>query len=244
MRSCITIFVLSMLAVGGINPAQSVEEVYVDETDMRKMADVLPTMYYTIREDSMSCKGSYGSRRYTGRETEKLITPEGKYIATVCKRFAMALLMEGSGILRDRGQGEIALNYGGRIGNKTRYYRLNRCKWGEGPRHLCLLPYHTIAADNRIHKVNEIIYLPEAKGIRLPDGSIHEGFFIVRDTGGAFKGIGAQRIDLFVGTDPDYDNAFKRAGFHHKRPMDAVKIQGDSAERIRERLRAKFGNLY
>jgi hypothetical protein len=51
-------------------------------------------------------------------------------------------------------------------------------------------------------------------------------------------------VDLFVGTDPDYDNAFQKAGFHHKRAMDAFKITGDSADRVREKLRQKFGILY
>ena len=40
----------------------------------------------------------------------------------------------------------------------------------------------------------------KARGIRLPDGTIHDGYFIVRDTGGAFHGIGTLMIDLFTGT--------------------------------------------
>lgn len=217
----------------------------VSDLDLQKIPDILPTMYYTPTEESVSCKGKYGRRRYSGKEKEVLLTPEGKAIATVCKRFAQTLLMEGSAILRDRGYGSVAVNYGGKVRGKHRYYKLDRCKYGEGvKRNLCLLPYHTIAADNRIHKVNEIIYVPDAKGIELPDGSIHEGYFIVRDTGGAFQGIGSQRVDMFTGTDPDFDNAFKKAGFHHKRPLDAFKIKGDSAEVIREKLREKFGELY
>jgi 3D (Asp-Asp-Asp) domain-containing protein len=214
-------------------------------SDSVKIADLLPTMYYTPKESEVHCKGRYGSTNYTGREIQKLITPDGKYIATVCKRFASVLLMEGSGILKDRGHGEIAVNYARQIGGLARYHLLGRCKYGEGIRQdLCLLPYHTIAADNRIHKINDIIYIPEVRGVKLPDGSTHEGYFIVRDTGGAFNGIGAQRVDLFVGTDPDYDNAFQKAGFHHKRAMDAFKITGDSADRVREKLRQKFGILY
>lgn len=217
----------------------------IEERDMAKISDLLPTMYCTVREADIPCKGTYRRIRYSGKEKVKLLDPQGKAIATVCKRFSMVLLMEGSGILTDRGAGEFSINYGGKVRGTHRYYKLDRCSLGEGiRRNLCLLPYHTIAADNRIHKIDEIIYIPEAKGIQLPDGSVHDGLFIVRDTGGAFQGIGAQRVDLFTGTDPDSANAFQAAGFHHKRPMNAFKISGDSAERTREKLKEKFGDLY
>lgn len=217
----------------------------VDARDMTTLPDILPTMYYTPREADVSCKGGYGRNSYKGNEKATIRTPEGSVIATVCKRFERTLLMEGSAILKDRGQGERAVNYGGKIKGEHRYYFLNRCKYGEGVRrNLCLLPYHTIAADNKVHKVNEVIYVPAARGILLPDGTRHEGYFIVRDTGGAFNGIGSQRVDMFTGTDPDFENAFQKAGFHHKRPLDAFKIKGDSAELIREKLRERFQEIY
>jgi 3D (Asp-Asp-Asp) domain-containing protein len=238
------LFMLFLLSYGNNVLATHVPH-GIDERDMAKIADLLPTMYYTPREDGVKCKGRYGRVMYRGNERSKVLTPEGKLIATVCSRFASTLLMEGSGILTDRGNGEIAVNYGRRIKGQPRYYPLERCKFGEGiHRDLCLLPYHTIAADNKIHKIDEIIYIPEAKGLHLPDGTVHEGFFIVRDTGGAFNGIGSQRVDLFTGSDPDYSNVFQKAGFHHKRPMDAFKIKGDSAEVIRQKLKDQFGELY
>lgn len=235
-----------------LSPAvQSSEEAFsvipddVDERDMKEIPDILPTMYYTPHEKDVNCKGRYGRRTFKGHEKTRLIDPKGKLIATVCSRFAFTLLMEGSAILKDRGQGEKAVNYGGKIKGTVRYYSPDRCKYGEGVRRdLCLLPYHTIAADNKVHKVNDILFVPAAKGILLPDGTRHEGFFIVRDTGGAFTGIGSKRVDMFTGVDPDYKNAFQKAGFHHKRPLDAYKIRGVSAGVVREKLRDKFGELY
>lgn len=216
----------------------------VDQRDLVKIQSLLPTMYYTASEAKTSCKGRYGRTNYRASQTEDLRTPEGKYIATVCKRFASLLLMEGAGILKDRGAGEILVNYNRKIRGIPRYRILERCKFGQGVRSLCLLPYHTIASDNRIHKPNEIIYIPAAKGIKLPDGSIHDGMFIVRDTGGAFQGVGHKRVDLFVGTDTDYNNAFQRAGFHHKKPLTAYKVKRQSAENIKLKLKEKFGDLY
>lgn len=217
----------------------------IDSDDMVKIPDVRPTTYYIANEAKVSCKGKYGRKTYTGKEKQSLLTPNGKYIATVCSRFGALLLMEGSGILKSRGAGPIPVNYGRRVKGQARYTILDRCKFGEGVRgNLCLLPYHTIATDNKVHKVDEILYIPAAKGIELPDGTKHDGTFIVRDTGGAFKNTGGKRVDLFVGTAPDFDNVFQRAGFDKTKALDAYKIKGESAERIKDNLKEKFGELY
>lgn len=215
------------------------------EIDMLKIPDLLPTMYYTAQEDKTSCQGKYGGTLYDGSERSNIISVQEKLIATVCTRFYRVLLMEGSAILKDRGQGKISVNYGGVINGERRYHLLDRCIFGEGVRkNLCLLPYHTLATDNKVHKIGDIIYIPKVVGLRLPDGSLHEGFFIVRDTGSAFNGIGAQRVDMFTGLDPDYANAFQAAGFHHKKEVQAFKIKGESADLIKEKLEEKFGGIY
>ncbi len=217
----------------------------IDEIDMLKIPNLLPTMYYTAQEEKTNCAGKYGNVTYNGSERSDIISTEEKLIATVCTRFYKVLLMEGSAILKDRGQGKISVNYGGVINGERRYHLLERCVFGEGVRKdLCLLPYHTLATDNKVHKIGEIIYIPKAKGLALPDGSVHEGYFIVRDTGAAFNGIGAQRVDMFVGLDPDYANAFQAAGFHHKKEMQAFKIKGNSAELIKTKLSQRFGEIY
>lgn len=237
--------IISLVSVFVLSYSGKASAVELDQRDLVKIPDLLPTMYYTASEAKVGCSGKYGRNYYRASQTQDLRTPRGHYIATVCKRFAAVLLMEGSAILKDRGAGKMVVNYARRVKGQARYSVLDRCKFGQGVREdLCLLPYHTIAADNRIHKVNEVVYIPAAKGIRLPDGSIHNGMFIVRDTGGAFKGVGQKRVDLFVGTDPDYDNAFQRAGFHHKRGLKAFKVKRKSADLVRENLKQKFGELY
>jgi 3D (Asp-Asp-Asp) domain-containing protein len=229
----------------GLNLLSSAFAANIEQIDLQKLPNIRPTTYYTPSEASISCKGKYGSRYYKANETQNLMTPEGHYIATVCKRFGSVLLMEGSGILKSRGAGTIAVNYAGTVKGTVRYSILDRCKYGHGVRAaLCLLPYHTIAADNKVHKINSIVYIPAAKGIRLPDGSIHDGTFIVRDTGGAFRNAGPQRVDLFVGTAFDYDNVFQKAGFEKTKSFKAYRVKGQSADRVRENLRAKFRTLY
>jgi 3D domain len=41
------------------------------------------------------------------------------------------------------------------------------------------------------------VYIKEYDGLRLPDGTTHDGWFIVNDTGGAISGA---HFDVFVGT--------------------------------------------
>lgn len=213
--------------------------------EVSQIAELKPTMYYVPQEDLVKCEGRYRSVEYSGTETSAVLDPEGRVLATVCTRFLKTLDMEGTGILKDRGAGRITVNFAARVEGQIRYRAVGRCRYGEGvQRDLCLLPYHTIAADNKVHKINEIIFVPRAEGIQLPDGSLHEGYFIVRDTGGAFDGIGAQRVDLFTGLDPDNNNAFSRAGFNHNTPLEAFKVKGDSAEMIRKRLQARFSEIY
>lgn len=260
LRSFLWCFLVLLVACGKNNSSQSpaatqpptrqtppieVDPVGVDPKDIVKIADLLPTMYYVPQEKTVGCSGSYGGNSYNGSEKTSVLNLKGVSIAVVCTRFYRFLLMEGTAILKNRGAGEIAVNYGGKVNGQNRYHVLGRCILGEGVRRdLCLLPYHTIAADNKVHKIGDIIYVPKAEGLRLPDGSIHNGYFIVRDTGGAFNGVGDQRVDLFTGLDPDYDNVFSRAGFHHKKPMQAFKITGDSATHIKQLLQDKFGDLY
>ncbi len=225
------------------DPTQAPDE--VDAADFTKITDILPTMYYIPQEARTNCKGKYGGADYNGTERSQILATDGSTIATVCTRFYRVLLMEGSGVLSKGLQSDLAINVAGTVNGVRRFHVLDRCTYGEGVRrNLCLLPYHTLATDNKIHAIGDIIYVPKAVGLLLPDGTKHEGYFIVRDTGGAFEGVGAQRVDMFVGLDYDYSNVFQRAGFHHKAPMNAFKIKGHSAELIKDKLRARFGELY
>ena len=208
--------------------------------EMKAIADLLPTTYYLAQEDKISCKGTYRNKVYDGTEKSKVKSPDGKVIATVCTRYYKFLNMEGSGLLSDRGEGKKTVNWAG----KFRYKIQKRCKLGHGisPKD-CLLSHHTIAADPKVHKVGDIIYIPSAVGLQLPDGSLHNGYFIVLDTGGAFVGVGQQRVDLFIGLEDDYNNIFKSAGFHHKNPIKAYKVTGQKWHDAFKLLKEKFGKL-
>lgn len=54
----------------------------------------------------------------------------------------------------------------------------------------------TVATDPRVIPRRTKLFIRETVGLRLADGSIHDGYWYASDTGGAIKG---QKIDLYTG---------------------------------------------
>ena len=209
--------------------------------DQVPLPDVSPTTYFIADEASTSCKGEYLNVYYNGDEVSEVLTPGGDLIAEVCTRFFKVLSMEGTGRLKDRGEGTITVNWAG----KYRFRAMDKCVFGEGvEQDLCLIPFHTIAADLESHELNSVVFIPKAKGIMLPDGRIHNGYFLVRDTGGAFRGRGFNRIDLFVGNQHDHDNVFLKAGMHHRDAFKAYRLEGEFKKAALLFFKENFPTLY
>ena len=61
-----------------------------------------------------------------------------------------------------------------------------------------VVPMRTVAVDRAIVSRRTIIYIKETVGLRMADGSLHDGYWYVSDTGGGIRG---SRIDLFTGHD-------------------------------------------
>ena len=54
----------------------------------------------------------------------------------------------------------------------------------------------TVAVDKTLIPKRSILFIKETVGMKLPDGSVHDGYWYASDTGGAIKG---KRIDLYTG---------------------------------------------
>ena len=54
----------------------------------------------------------------------------------------------------------------------------------------------TIATDPRVIPRRTKVFIRETVGMRLADGTIHDGYWYASDTGGAIRG---QRVDLYTG---------------------------------------------
>jgi 3D (Asp-Asp-Asp) domain-containing protein len=54
----------------------------------------------------------------------------------------------------------------------------------------------TVATDPRVIPRRTRLFIRETVGLRLADGTVHDGYWYASDTGGAIKG---QRVDLYTG---------------------------------------------
>ena len=58
------------------------------------------------------------------------------------------------------------------------------------------IPYRTIATDPRVIPRRTRVFIRETLGLRLPDGTIHDGYWYASDTGGVVRGA---KVDLYTG---------------------------------------------
>jgi len=54
----------------------------------------------------------------------------------------------------------------------------------------------TVAVDRTVVPRRSVLFIKETVGLKMPDGSSHDGYWYASDVGGAIKG---QRIDLYTG---------------------------------------------
>lgn len=54
----------------------------------------------------------------------------------------------------------------------------------------------TVAVDKTLIPKRSLLFIKETVGMKMPDGSIHDGYWYASDTGGGVKG---KHIDLFTG---------------------------------------------
>jgi len=55
----------------------------------------------------------------------------------------------------------------------------------------------TVAIDKNLIPKRSVLFIKETVGLKMPDGSVHDGYWYASDVGGAIKG---QRIDLYTGS--------------------------------------------
>jgi 3D (Asp-Asp-Asp) domain-containing protein len=55
----------------------------------------------------------------------------------------------------------------------------------------------TVAVDRHLIAPRSVLFIKETVGLKMPDGSAHDGYWYASDVGSAIKG---QRIDLYTGS--------------------------------------------
>lgn len=69
-----------------------------------------------------------------------------------------------------------------------------------------LVPYRTLAVDPRFIPLGSLLYIPSLRGLRMPDGQVHDGYVLAADIG---IGIAGNHVDFFIGAPGNpYPTAF------------------------------------
>ncbi len=230
----------------------------------RKLGKFYPTFYQIAREVLYPGDG----------KAENLTTlrdNDGKRIAKVSRAFRKALLRQGTGQLAD---GRV-LNVGKKLKSGRRFIVLPKESYGLGTSNFHLYPYRSVAVDfdflcdrfqddsvctpgnidtrdrktsraNRKGLGGILLHLPRLQGIKLEDGSVHDGYVCAVDVGG---GIKLDRIDVFVGGEaagnPYYppcrsSNSLLRAGIESLIPSDWHTFEQDEDGVWRRSVKAEY----
>jgi len=189
------------------------------------------------------CLVDEAAERFVGLPQEvPILDIYGRTIALVCSEFKRKADIEGSARLWD---GRV-INYAGRAAEGIRYRVVEGAKWGLGAANAewlsrlepyKLIPYRTAAVDPQRIPLGSVLFVPRAQGIPLPNGTEHDGYFLAHDVGGAIKG---ERLDLFVGTEEDVNNAFTQNGLTNKSSVEVFLVEGQEAEEVRSKYRAQY----
>ena len=193
---------------------------------------ITPTLYYIP---------SYDQKTLECIEQKIIKNDHGKILMSVCKNVFESCLMQGTCQIL-KGDQKFLINVGPVIDNEQRFsiIKNSACIYGTGnvPTNskaqsvMCLDPFYSVAADLTLYHIGDVVFIRAAVGLKMPDGTIHDGYFIVRDSGQAIKGFG--RFDFFTGFNLNKSqNPLAQAGFGDRGTHRSYEvITGDKADAI------------
>jgi len=154
---------------------------------------------------------------------QKLLDRNGKTLAKVSTAFMKQMKLEGTGKLLD---GRI-INYDRKVtrpdGTSEIRWRLcgPEAPYGYGIENRILKPFRSVAIDPTVVPMDSKLFIPAAKGIKLPDGTIHDGMFEAVDIGSA---IIDRRIDIFTSYG-DQSAVFQQHGLKHGQQTEVFLVR-------------------
>ena len=158
----------------------------------------------------------------------------------LCRSVFKDCLMQGSCYVSLDGTKQM-LNYQKRVNSVVQFQTvdLSTCPYGLGDSSdgrvsyvtMCLDPYRSVAADLNIYPLGTVIFIAEVVGTVLPNGQVHDGYFVVRDSGGNIDGYG--RFDFYTGFDGvGRRNVFSQIGLGGEANFKYQIVTGPEAARI------------
>ena len=119
-------------------------------------------------------------------------TREGEVLHQTSKAFLAAAALQGTAQLSD---GRILMIDG--RGKGSARWKVSPHGDADGFSGCKLVPFRSVAVDRRVIPLGSELMIEETRGMKLPDGTVHDGIWYAVDTGGRIKN---NRVDLFVGS--------------------------------------------
>ncbi|MDD2716676.1 MAG: SH3 domain-containing protein [Candidatus Wallbacteria bacterium] len=205
-----------------------------DLSAFTRIDDQKPTYYFTEREEGFPTSGSLYGNNYNGSERKDILTPEGKKIATTSGRFFAALCMEGSGIIKDGRTCSF-------VSNKRFQVAPQGCL-GITCTGYWVVPFHTLAVNRNEMPYKGVYFIPESRGLKLPNGQTHDGYWFAHDTGGAddFNGTPKHRCDMYA--DKTEYWKWMEANFKPSfSPFKAYRVDDETKNKVYDKYKNQLG---
>ena len=197
-----------------------------------KIHDQKPSYYYTPNEKGFPVKGYLYGHYYTGNERRRIRSPNGHVIAETSGRFFACLCMQGSGLIND-GRG---VSY---VSNKRFSIMPEGCK-GVTATGYWVVPFHTLAVNRKEMPYRGVYYAPKTRGMRMPNGEKHDGYWFAHDTGGAFQGTPRHRIDMYVAR-KDWVMWMEENFVPSKTPIEMYRVDSGTKKKVYEKYKEDLG---
>lgn len=189
----------------------------VDTSNMKSLGMLGPSFYWIALE-----------KEHPGPKTEKVLDVNGKVIAKISAAFMRHLKMEGTALLEN---GKL-INFAAFImkpdGTKEVRYRIcgKSAPYGYGYENRTLRAFRSVAVDPTVVPLDSKVYIPQARGAKLPDGTTHDGYFDAVDIGDAIQN---KRIDVFTSFG-DQSAVFGKVGLVHMHPVEVFVVPAEHKE--------------
>lgn len=144
------------------------------------------------------------------KRAKRLLDPDGNLLATVSEKYFKSLSMEGTGRLLDGRVINFKLRLTNPDGSKEIRWRIcgPDAPFGYGYEDALLREFRSVAVDPTVIPLGSKVYIPAARGVKLPDGSTHDGVFDAVDIGDLIQN---KKIDIFTSFG-DQSSVFERSG--------------------------------
>ncbi|WP_409479213.1 3D domain-containing protein [Pseudobdellovibrio sp. HCB154] len=207
-------------------------------SEAEKAKYITPTIYHVADYSSLNVSQCSEKTEISLRKSKDNFVK-----VPVCRKAFKGCALQGSCYIQVDGQ-KTMINYHKKVNGVVQFMLVDRsvCKHGLGDssdkkqsfKTMCLDPFYSVAADTDIYPLGAVVYIPAVRGASLPDGSVHDGYFVVRDTGGGIDGRG--RFDFFTGdVGLNASNPFSNLGLGGESNFDYFIVSGSEAQSVRER---------